>query len=307
MSDRPLAILFYHRVLPSTDPLFPDETTAQVFTRHVAALARFFNVLPLDMAVARLANGTLPPRAACVTFDDGYRDNYSIALPILRRYGMPATFFIASGYVAESRPMWNDVVIEGVRNATAARLDLSQFDLGSFPLGSLQERRLAAESIIGASKYWPMVEREQLAAAVARLGAGAPATRLMMNVDEVRELHRAGMTIGAHTVTHPILSRVTVEEGAREIAAGREFLESVVNAPVSLFAYPNGRPGQDYEAAHVDLVRQAGFAAAVSTRPAMASRTSDPLQLPRLGIWDRTAPPFLARMLWRFMRPQTAA
>jgi len=114
-----LSILIYHRVLPGPDPLNNWDPTAAEFESQIRALSRFFTPLALGEAVERLRKGTLPAHAACVTFDDGYRDNVDVALPILRRHGVPATFFIATGYLNGGR-MWNDTVIESIRSPRQA-------------------------------------------------------------------------------------------------------------------------------------------------------------------------------------------
>ena len=105
-----LSILIYHRVVAQPDPLFPDVVTAEEFDLQMAALTRWFTVLPLGRAVERLRNGTLPVRAACVTFDDGYADNALSALPILLKHGVKATFFVATRFL-DGGSMWNDTVI----------------------------------------------------------------------------------------------------------------------------------------------------------------------------------------------------
>jgi len=105
------------------------------------------------------------------------------------------------------------------------------------------------------------------------------------------------MEIGGHTVTHPILSRVSLGEAEREIAEGKEALESVIGAPVKLFAYPNGRPTEDFGPEHVALARKLGFEAAVTTSWGAARSTSDTFQLPRFTPWDRHPLKFHARLL----------
>lgn len=129
-----------------------------------------------------------------------------------------------------------------------------------------------------------------------RVGGGLP-NDLMMSKPQIRELHRLGVEIGAHTITHPILSRTDPQMARREIGASREILQGITGAPVSLFAYPNGRPYDDYDGSHVEMVRACGFAAAVSTSWGAATRRSDRYQLPRLMPWDKTALRFAARLL----------
>ena len=93
-----LSVLIFHRVFAQPDPLAPSEPDLPRFEHLLRWVSRWFQVLPLDEAVARLAAGTLPPRAAAITFDDGYADNAEVALPALQRAGLPATFFIATGF-----------------------------------------------------------------------------------------------------------------------------------------------------------------------------------------------------------------
>lgn len=123
-----------------------------------------------------------------------------------------------------------------------------------------------------------------------------------MSSDQVRALHRAGMQIGAHTVNHPILARLGRDEAMREIGDSKRRLESITGAPVTLFAYPNGRPGDDYDDASVALVREAGFEAAFSTTWGAARLVSDRFQLPRFTPWDRGRGRFGLRLLGNLRR-----
>jgi peptidoglycan/xylan/chitin deacetylase (PgdA/CDA1 family) len=141
-----------------------------------------------------------------------------------------------------------------------------------------------------------MAERQQRVDQLAQLAGGPLPDRLMMDDDQVRQLHRAGMGIGGHTLNHPILARLPAEEARAEIAAGKASLEHMIGAPVTLFAYPNGKPGTDYQAEHVEIVRELGFEAAVSTAWG-ASRTPDFFQLPRFTPWDRQRRKFLLRLM----------
>lgn len=282
-----LSILIYHRVLPEPDTLLGCDPDAATFREHMRLLAARLNPLPLDEAVARLRAGTLPARAACVTFDDGYADNATVALPILREIGVPATFFIATAFLDGGR-MFNDTIIEAVRGAPTGEIDLREEGLGIRRIAGDEDRRALVRDLITGLKYLEARERQARAERIAQAMGGNLPRDLMMTTAQVQALANAGMVIGGHTVTHPILSRVDPDTARTEMRDGKAALERLTGRAVTLFAYPNGRPGKDYTAEHATMVREAGFEAAVSTAPGAARRDSDPYQLPRFTPWDRS-------------------
>jgi peptidoglycan/xylan/chitin deacetylase (PgdA/CDA1 family) len=291
-----LGILIYHRALAAPDPILHDEIDAATFERQMTVLAAEFNVLPLSEACARLERRALPARAVCVTFDDGYADNEQVALPILQRLRLPATFFVATGYSAGGC-MFNDGVIEAVRSAAAGTYDLSRLGLGVIGLQDATSRRDAVARIIDALKYRPGGERhDAVETLVCALGLRLP-SGLMMTPAQISKLSRAGMEIGAHTVHHPILACVDDEEAREEIVGSKRALEEITGSPVTMFAYPNGKPGRDYGPQHVRFVREAGFKAAVSTINGIAHRGSDLFQLPRYMPWERNPRRLAVRLL----------
>ena len=291
-----LSILIYHRVLAHEDPLNTWDVTAGVFEAQMRVVAENFTPLPLSEAVDRLMIGELPPRAACVTFDDGYIDNVEVALPILQRHGLSATFFVATGYL-DGGWMWNDKVIEALRCMPGPALDLQAWGLPIFELGSDQNRRLAIQRILPVLKYLPGPQREARAEHLA-VAARVPARKgPMMSESHVRALRSAGMEIGAHSVTHPILTRVAAAQARREISESGQRLAEILREPIRLFAYPNGKPGEDYGPEHVRMARDAGYRAAVSTAWGVATTGSDVYQLPRFTPWDRTPARFALRLL----------
>ncbi|HEU4622583.1 MAG TPA: polysaccharide deacetylase family protein [Burkholderiaceae bacterium] len=302
-----LSILIYHRVLAAPDPLLPDIIDAATFDAHMRALSEAFNVLPLAEAAERLYAGTLPPRAACITFDDGYRDNAEIACPILLKHRLSATFFVATGYLDGGR-MFNDTVIESIRALNESELVLPNGT--RLPIHDLAARRRAISPALRAVKYLPMQERLAWAQALAaRVGTAMP-NDLMMSSDQVRGLARDGMEIGGHTVAHPILAKLSTHEARREIESNRAALASLIGQPVTTFAYPNGVPHEDYHAEHVAMVEAAGYRTAVSTAWGVATQEADRLQLPRFTPWDRHPARFLVRLLhnaWTGAQPEHVA
>jgi peptidoglycan/xylan/chitin deacetylase (PgdA/CDA1 family) len=291
-----LSVLIFHRVLPEPDPIFPNEIYQTQFDEICGWMKSWFNVLPLDEAAKRLASGTLPARAACITFDDGYADNCEIALPILKRHGLCATFFIATGFLNGGR-MWNDTLIESIRGCKQSTIDLSSLELGQYPLLTLSDRQNAISTIIDLVKYQEPERRNNTVAKVAELAQVALPNNLMLTSDQVITLHRAGMQIGAHTVSHPILAGLDHKTASHEILTSKQYLEQLLGDQVTLFAYPNGKPGSDYNAESVQIARQLGFAAAVSTQWGTSTQGSDVFQIRRFTPWDRSKLRFAARML----------
>ena len=303
-----LSVLIFHRVLPAPDPIFPGEVDAVTFDAICQWMKSWCNVLPLDLAAQQLKDRTLPERAVAITFDDGYADNRTQAQPILARHGLPATFFIATDFLDGGR-MWNDTVIESVRWCRAAQLDLRSIakpdgsgDLGLHSIASPTDKRIAIGAIIGQIKYLPVAQRHALTLQIADRAEVQPPTDLMMTSQQVREMRQLDMQIGAHTRTHPILATLSPDAARAEIHESRLCLEQLLGERVGLFAYPNGKPGTDYSPESVQIVRDLGFDAAVSTTWGASHTGTDPFQIPRFTPWDRSKLRFGARFagnLWR--------
>jgi len=296
-----LSVLAYHRVLPERDPLLSDVPSAAEFEHRMRWINANFDVLALGEAVHALREDHLPRRALSITFDDGYADNYRVVLPILRRLGMRATFFVATGFL-DGGCMFNDVVVEAVRGAGVTELDLADLQLGRHALDSAEQRVCAIERILAHLRYFEPVRRRRAAFEIARRAGTRAPTDLMMSSEDVRALHAAGMEVGAHTVNHPILAEIPLAQARHEMEASRVRLEQITGAPVRLFAYPNGSPGRDYHAEHAALARELGFDAAVSAAWGAARAGDDLYQIPRFTPWDRADWRFGLRMACNLMR-----
>lgn len=294
-----VCIVNYHRILAEHDPLLASEPDVPTFRWQMELLARCFNVMPLHEALAALAAGTVPPRAVCITFDDGYRSVHDLALPVLREFGLPATVFVTSGYVGQGS-MWNDRIIEAVQSLPAGQLDLSALGLGAYSLRSLDDRKATLGTLTERSKYLPPQARQDLIRRLEALVGDGLAQGVMLTSDMVVNLDRNGIEIGAHTVSHPILTSLDDDSARLEIAAGKEQLEHILGKPVRFFAYPNGKVGKDFDRRHIDMVRDAGFAAAFTTAVGAMTKEQDRFQLPRSRPWD-TSPFLFGLRLLRWM------
>jgi peptidoglycan/xylan/chitin deacetylase (PgdA/CDA1 family) len=293
-STRRLLVFIFHRVLATPDPLLPYEPDVQRFDWMMRLISENFSVLHLEEAVYRLARDDLPPAAACLTFDDGYRDNVELALPILRRYGLVGTFFVATAFLGNGR-MWNDDVVEAVRRLGSARAEWGEFGLGSHALTTAADRLLCLNTVLPMLKYYPHREREQLARAIARQSGAADESTLMMPPEQIRTLVASGMEIGAHSHTHPILSQLPVAEVRDELARGRAELEQITGQAVRVLAYPNGDTRRDLGVRDANLIKDMGFVCAVTTDWGVADGATNPFLMPRFTPWDRTPTRFALR------------
>ena len=292
-----LPILMYHRVLREPDPLQPDVPDVRQLAEQFRALAGAFKVLRLHEAAEMLREGRLPAGAACITFDDGYRDNHDLALPLLREYRLPATVFVASGYL-NGGCMFNDTVVETVRRLDHGTIDLSEVGLGQRLVSDIPSRRSLIGELTRAIKYLEPQRRIEFCADLCRRAGTTLPNDLMMDDHQVRAMADSGLVdIGGHTVTHPILAKVDADQARREIAENRDRLQTLTGRTPLCFAYPNGKPDLDYAAVHADMVREAGFEAAVSTAVGVAIDQADPFQLPRFMPRERSAAQFVARMM----------
>lgn len=293
--QKKLLILIYHRVLDEPDFMRPDEIDKEIFLWHMDLISNYFNVLPLDLALERMREDRLPPRAVCITFDDGYVDNLYNATPILLKNNLTATFFIASGYLDGGR-MWNDSVIETVRKIEDKKLDLREINLEEYELKSDEDRMLAAINIIQKIKYLPPELRQNKVDYITSIENNS-SENLMLTTNQLQQLHKEGMEIGGHTLTHPILSNLVKAKAEHEIAENKNILESIIKNKIKLFAYPNGKPGVDYLPEHMKMLKNNDYKAAFSTKWGVATKTSDVWQLPRFTPWDATPEKFIARLI----------
>lgn len=293
--NQKLSILIFHRVLDKFDHLTPYEIYREEFEWQLHILKRNFNVLPLSKAIKLLNENNLPANSVCITFDDGYKDNFTNALPILQKYDFNATFFIASGFL-NGGMMWNDKVRELVRSMQSSELDLKEYDLGEYQWEDENQRREVIEAVIGKLKYCHFQERlEKIDNIVSQFGNGELA-EMMMTDAEVIGLRDAGMEIGGHTVSHPILAKLNQQEAMTEIVENKDYLESLLSEKISIFAYPNGKPVQDYTSESIDAVKKAGYQCAMTTSWGVSRQSTDLFQLPRFTPWDKTPLKFSARL-----------
>ena len=278
-----LVILIYHRVLDEPDPLRPYDPDKALFDRQIRQITRWWHVLPLREGISRLRDGTLPARALSITFDDGYEDNLSNAIPILNDYDAAATFFVTTGYLGDTM-MFNDLVIEAVRKCKDNVITLPESSQEYVVGKSVAERLNGIASVLGEMKYRNPVERHELAEGIASRYNVDTTARLMLTIDQVREMRDAGMEVGAHTERHPALGSICDAEATAEVQNSKDTLEEILQEEIHGFAYPFGKSQRDFGERDVDVVKAAKFKYALTTDWSTADAGTDVFKLPRLSL-----------------------
>ena len=290
LSKDKLSVFLFHKVPRQANPLMPNEITLSDFERLLEEVVSQFRVLPLEDAVARLQSGRLPRRAACITFDDGYADWMTGALPALRQRNLHATFFITTGQFAgvqhcNGLPLWHERIQAAMLAHPGQVLEIGMASLGPQSMANVAERQALVVRLEQELKYLTLIAREQ---ALLRLEAAAsvrPESLLRMSAAQLRDLHSQGFGVGGHTVNHPILDYCNEVELVAEVAGAREQLAAILGGPVAGFAYPNGRPNADFSRHHIEAVRRAGYSYAVTTHWGVANPNTSPFQIPRFTPW----------------------
>ena len=288
-----LSILIYHQVLAETDPMRPNEPTAAIFDWQMQLIRRYFTPLSLDEALMHLQQDTLPANAICVTFDDGYLNNLTIAQPILAKYQIPATVYVATAF-SHGTNMWNDRLIHLFADANRTQLQLGDEQL---QLGDNVQRRNLAQQWLKKLKYLQPDERLSTISEFYRQNNASEQSPLMMTPKQVKQLSDTGVTIGAHTVNHPILKVLPADKQLAEMLQSKQQLESWTGRAVSHFAYPNGVEGVDFDNQTVEIAKQCGFVSAVVTNWGVSDQHTPVHKLKRFTPWDKSPLVFHLRLI----------
>lgn len=303
--SRSLAILRYHAVCGPAGEAYAEAgicVTPASFERHIAYLAAHYRVLPLPEAVAYLRAGkTLPVNAVAITFDDGYADNLAAAR-VLHRHGLSGTFYITAGCLQGGAPFWPSEIRQLIARIPGPVVELhTESAPVAIACGTLEERRLAVRQLARLLKSHTIPGREALRDQLRAAAGGEAPPSFMLTWDEVREMHRLGMTIGAHTVTHPNLPNAGLADARCEITGSRARLEQELDAPVTMFSYPNGGAERYLTPEIVGLVRDAGYEAATTSWNGFAGRDSDLYALERVQVAEALEDLIFALEVERFV------
>ncbi|GEM_PF-3205783 len=264
--NKKLLIINYHNICDKNSIL--PGIHYRVLDKQCKFLSRFMNPLPLELALKLKAECKLPERAVAITFDDGYKSHLTLAMPILKKYALTATFFISSNHINE-KLMWNDKLYLAIMRSPLTEIKVDEFELGSLSIKTRQEKQIAFNKLVQLFKYQTLQQRHQLLAKLCNklsFEINSITDNLMLSESEIKELSDNGMSIGSHTLDHPILALETRQNALEQLTEDKSRLEMITGNPIHLFAFPNGKPGYDYNDETIKLIKDTGYKYAFTTR-----------------------------------------
>ncbi|MBU0509426.1 polysaccharide deacetylase family protein [bacterium] len=287
--------------------IFGKFMDAGTLERQLSFITGHFRVVALSEIVRRLhACEPLPRKTVFLTFDDCYAGNFHHAFPVLKKFGVPATFFAPTFYIGSDLPFPLDLLDAAVKHTRLAQVEISGIEGASrLDMRDDKEKLQAAITLHSLYKAFSADQRESFTKKVVRqLGFSSTDSvpfpgehTLPMTWEHVREMHRAGMEFGSHTHRHTILARIPEADAKAELAASKSLLENALNEPCTLFCYPNGGYPQDGNERTNELVRQAGYSCAVYMGGGINLSSTDPYFIARECFGQNTSQEEMAALL----------
>jgi peptidoglycan/xylan/chitin deacetylase (PgdA/CDA1 family) len=286
-------ILCYHRVGTEGIPYYCTLAQAQ-FEMQMRHLRENFRVLSLGQMCDELENPKGSGQAVAVTFDDGYSDLYTHALPILRKYEIPATVYLTADCIETGEVAWYDRIFLALQLAPGAKLEIPFREGVRIWLGSPQQRIEVGTQIVSMLRCTPAPERKAFCALLEEQ-VNLPAEKLvgrMLSWQQVGEMRSAGIFFGSHTLSHPVLSQLAPEEVEKELLESKELLERRLGEPVRDLAFPFGRV-EDCGPIAYTAAGRCGYRSAVTTTWGFNTPRANMHSLRRVQLGDhRTAAEF---------------
>lgn len=302
-----LTILNYHRI---DDPYSQDfstfkpnvSSTPEMFDVQMSYLTENYDVVSLsDVTSWVTENRPLPPRAALITFDDGYFDNFSNAYPILRKRNLPAVIFLASDFMESANPFYWDLIAYCFFISKKDHLELPL--LGSFSWNDSVTREAVVRQVVEILKSKSEKDKKKIIGSFPDLMnvsiSDEVFTGMFLTWSQIREMSANGIEMGAHTASHPILTRIHPDDAKAEISKSKNRIEEEINMPVRSFAYPNGQ-NTDFNDDVIKAVKDSGIQTAYTLLPGptrVASLKKHPYQIRRIFLsYKDTLPRFAAKL-----------
>ena len=290
-------ILCYHHFWDSVKyPWRLDSITVQDFEKQIQYLSQRYKFISLDeLAQCIMDKKPFPPRSVCITFDDGNKDNYINAYPILKKYNVPATIFLVSNQIDTMELFWWDKVKYLINNSPLKTIDFG--NVGMYSLQSGWDKIQAISSVLAKLAKYTENKRNHLIENLEILSEVSIPENLgrehILSWDEIREMHNNGISFGSHSATHPFFTELSLAEAKSNIVDSKKRIEEELGQTVITFSYPYGA----YKKSIEEILQESGFTCAVTTVPKLNTHKTDLYELGRtVPGWDFATFKFYLRL-----------
>lgn len=293
------------------NPLYEIQTSSKKFDKHMEYICKHYNVIPLDKAIECLyGGGELPKNSIVVTFDDGFKDNYTIGLPILKKYNVPAIIFLTTSLVSSTVPYWQQKLKAAIELTNPHSIKKAIIKMKVlFSQGQVEELLKAIDNGDKeelTTKLFAFIEKKEeknagekfidnLLKELDLYSAFRLPDAQMMSWDDARDMLSYGISFGSHTMTHPILSNIPLVFAEKEIKGSKKEIEKRLNIEVKHFAYPNGLH-MDFTEEHKDILKRSGYKSGIAVCWGYNNSNSDRYSMRRIPIGDYALPKFIMRI-----------
>lgn len=284
VSSNKAIILNYHRVMYSSAEHAHNSISAIEFKNKMLFLKEHFNVVSFPELISRANNNNIEPLTVVITIDDGYEDSFSVITPILKELGIQGAFFIATEGI-EKGSLWNDQISK-VFNETKVTELTGFLDIESYSIKTVEQKKIVHDIVHQKCKFLPIAPRTEAIKVLEQQLKVDVSQQIFLSESKILAMHNLGMTIGAHTHRHPILSLEEDDVANEEISGSKKCLEKIINSEVKYFAYPNGKKGKDFVEKHQLMLKNNSFEAALTTDWGYVTAQTDQYCIPRFTPWD---------------------
>lgn len=285
-------ILVYHQIIDNNTYNYLYKSVAihhhfSDFKAEMRFIKKWFNIISLDELVNNVKSNTaFGTPSIAITFDDGYRDNYTLAYPILKKLKFPATIYLITGLIGTHKRTWLDEVEYALLNSNVDSFKFPElFSDETINIFSLEDKKKANDKICKSMKYINNSKRLKLIDELfirlnIKQDARGSENRRMLSWEEVKDMGQNNISFGAHTNSHPVLAHISFEEAKKEILLSKTEIENKLGVPIKHFTFPNGRDN-DFNNKLKDYCMDLGFESVASAEHGAINKGSDPHYLLR--------------------------
>lgn len=292
LNRKKVVVIMYHGVVDEElSPFAWTQIPLQKFEQQIEYISKKYHVLPLTTVVEKLINNEkLPEYSLAITFDDGLKNNYTTAFPVLKRFNLPAAIFLTTYNIGSNRLLWFDKLYLAIKETKKTSIDLKEDGLVEGAIATPDEKNQTLLALTNHMKGLQRNEKDILLNKVLnKLGAGSAEVQdanpfKSLDWDEIISMSQSKLiSFGAHTETHNIMTRMTKEEVLQEIEISKKKIEEKLKTPCLLFAFPNGQR-EDFNNEIKDAVKNRGFLCSFTTIAKFNESCTDPFELGRFPI-----------------------